>query len=376
MKTSSKAAFIVALALGFLLGVGVYFFVGVPVSYVEMPLRPYEEMVTSSTPFPLNEHPITQEDSETEIPAVSQATATRILFVGDLMLDRTVATRSRRSGNLDYPFRRLPSDWVSSFDYAVANLEGPVTDRRRPPEKSIDFQFDPAFLPVLKAQGWDAFSQANNHALDQGTLGYEDSVRRLREAGFLVFGHQVKDDEVSFATTSVNGRQIALIGFNTTDNPVDRVSAAQAIQAARVGSDLVIANMHWGAEYQSRPIASVVELSHWLIDQGVDVVIGGHPHWVQGIFEYKNRPIVYSLGNFVFDQDWSAETKRGMAIELQLNASQAHAVTLRPIPLQIDVSQPRIVEGEMYEKRMEQLANISDQTLKEQVRRGLVEFAW
>lgn len=308
------------------------------------------------------------------IPPIS--TTTRILFVGDLMLDRNVATRTRKSGSLTYPFQRLPEHWIQSFDYAVANLEGSLTDKRRPPEKSIDFQFDPAFLPILQAQGFDAFSQANNHALDQGAPGYEDSVKRLREAGFLVFGHQVRDDEVAVATTTINGRSVAFVGFNTTDNPLDRESAARAIQSARAGADLVIADMHWGAEYQDHPIPQAVELSHWLIDQGVDIVIGGHPHWVQGIYTYKNHPIVYSLGNFVFDQDWSPETKQGMAIVLEFPPNHADKLTIRPIPLQIDLSQPRVLEGDAYTKRMDQLSKISGEDVKDQIKEGAVLFAW
>ncbi len=296
---------------------------------------------------------------------------TRLLFVGDIMLDRNVAKRSRDAGSLAYPFQRLPVGWFDSFDLAIANLEGPVTDQRRPPEKSIDFQFDPAVIPILKAQGIDAVSQANNHALDQGRIGSDDSRFRLQASGFLVFGDQVRDDAIALATTTVNGIRLAFVGFNTTDNPLDREAASTTLALARQNADQVIVFMHWGSEYKDRPDPSTVETAHWLIDHGTDVVMGAHPHWVQGFSAYKGKPIAWSLGNFIFDQDFSVETRRGMAVALTINYG---SVELEPITLQIDLSQPRVVEGEERIKRLERLVEISDEPLREQVRAGKMVF--
>ncbi|MEK7473746.1 MAG: CapA family protein [Patescibacteria group bacterium] len=301
----------------------------------------------------------------------------RIVFAGDIMLDRLVADRTRTANDASYAFRKLPDGWFESFDYAVANLEGPVTDMRRSPVKSVDFLFDPTVIPVLKAQGIDAVSQANNHALDQGTVGYNDSVRRLREAGLLVFGHQVDDGPVAFATTTIHELRIAFLGFNTTDNAMNREQAASAIALAKEEADTVIASVHWGNEYRSRPDASSVQTAHWLIDQGVDVVIGGHPHWTQGISSYKDKPIAWSLGNFIFDQDFSTQTRQGLAVALTVSkplASDFSHLTLEPIPIHIDRSQPRIVEGEERAKRLDELANISDESLRDQIRAGMIGF--
>ncbi len=295
----------------------------------------------------------------------------RIVFAGDVMLDRLVAGRVRAANDPAYAFRTLPEGWFESFDYAVVNLEGPVTDMRRSPVKSIDFLFHPSVIPVLKEQGIDAVSQANNHALDQGTVGYNDSVRRLREAGLLVFGHQVDDGPVALATTTIHGLRIAFLGFNTTDNAMNREQAATAIALAQEQADTVIAYVHWGTEYRSRPDTSSVETAHWLIDQGVDVVIGGHPHWVQGISSYKDKPIAWSLGNFIFDQDFYTQTRQGLAVALVIRGDK---IEIEPIPVQIDRSQPRLVEGEERAKRFDELANISDESLRDQIRAGMIEF--
>ena len=285
----------------------------------------------------------------------SVSSSVRLLFIGDIMLDRNVATRSRVVNDLAYPFKKLPIDWLGSFDYTVANLEGSVTDKRRPPEKSIDFQFDPGVAEMLKDQGIDAFSQANNHALDQGALGYEDSVKRLRAAGFLVFGHQVRDDQAALATTTIKGMKFAFLGFNITDNSLDVASAQRVIASARAEADQVIVYMHWGAEYRHTPHLEQVQLAHWFIDQGVDVVMGGHAHWVQGIESYKGKPIVYSLGNFVFDQDFSKETTQGMAVELEFSKA---GLTLRPFPTDLIASQVSLVEARKA-TRLNELASYS-----------------
>jgi poly-gamma-glutamate synthesis protein (capsule biosynthesis protein) len=287
------------------------------------------------------------------------------------MLDRNVAARSRAAGDLGYPFRHLPADWISSFDYAVANLEGPVTALRRPPEKSIDFQFDPKTIAVLKEQGFDAFSQANNHALDQGHQGYADSVASLRRAGFLVFGHQVQDNEIAFATTTIKGKTFAFVGWNNTDNPMDQKQAERVLKTIRPQVDYIIAFMHWGAEYQDRPLPTVVSLTNWLINQGVDVVVGGHPHWVQGLEEIDRHPVAYSLGNFVFDQDWSRETQQGLALALTF---EDDTVNVEPIPLAIEKSQPRIVTGAERDARLKALARISNPVLEQEILTGAVVY--
>jgi poly-gamma-glutamate synthesis protein (capsule biosynthesis protein) len=305
-------------------------------------------------------------------PAFLEPKPITLLFVGDIMLDRQVAERSKKAKDLAYPFQKLPIGWFGQVDYAIANLEGPVTDKRRPPEKTIDFQFHPDVISILKEQGIDAVSHANNHTLDQGREGAEDSRARLQAAGLLVFGDQVRDDEIALATKRVKDERIVFVGFNTTDNPLDIQAASTTLMRAGIQTDDVIVFMHWGEEYKDRPSQSVIDQAHWLIDHGADIVIGGHPHWVQGIEIYKNKPIVYSLGNFIFDQDFSRETKEGLAMKITIGQNE---LALEPIPLQIDLSQPTVVEGEDREKRLKELARISDPLLKEQILGGKIVIA-
>lgn len=309
-----------------------------------------------------------------QLQEVSEQALASVLFVGDVMLDRTVADRSRRAGNLLYPFVHVMDDErFTGADVRVANLEGPMTAVRRPPDKEIDFAFDPAFLPVLKSVGFAAVSQANNHSWDQGEAGALESRARLQAAGFLVFGNEVHDDaEWALATTTVNGIRLAMVGFNTVSNPMDEVAATQTIERARQSADTVIAFMHWGEEYRDHPTVAVVERAHWLIDHGVDIVIGAHPHWVQGLSIYKGKPIVYSLGNFVFDQDWSNETRQGLAVRISFLPT---ILQFDLLPLMIDQSRPRFVDGTERTERLQALSKISDAALRDDILRGIVFFS-
>jgi poly-gamma-glutamate synthesis protein (capsule biosynthesis protein) len=295
-----------------------------------------------------------------------------VLFVGDIMLDRNVAARTKAANDPAHAFRKLPDNWFNSFDYAVANLEGVVSTQRRSPDKgNVDFLFDPSVVGLLKQEGIDAVSQANNHALDQGSPGYADSVRRLRAGGLLVFGHQVDDGPIAMATTTVNGLRLAFLGYNTTDNPLDRVAAAEDIKQARAQADKVIVFMHWGIEYQDHPDPASIELAHWFIDQGVDIVIGGHPHWSRGVSSYKGHPIIWSLGNFIFDQDFSTETQNGLTVALDLSSA---STSIELMPVSVIQSQPMLLESDAKMKRLEYLAGLSDPDLRDQVRAGKIGF--
>ncbi len=317
--------------------------------------------VTRSTP--LVDHTITS-----TLPAVTDH-ALRMRVVGDIMLDRNVARRTRAAGTSTYPFARLPAGWLGEADLTIGNLEGPVTPTRLPPEKSIDFQFDPSVVDVLRQQGFDFVSQANNHALDQGSRGFEDSWTRLLAGGVIPFGHQVRDDEIALATTTVRGVRLAFAGFNTTDNPIHESDAGRVLAIASSTNDLVVAFMHWGAEYQDHPTQDVQTRARWLIDHGADLVIGGHPHWTQGVDEYKGKLIVYSLGNFIFDQDFSDETRQGLALDVVIHRDQ---VCLVPHPIWIEASQPMLETGEKRMTRMQALTESSYPSVRADVGKGYV----
>ena len=129
--------------------------------------------------------------------------------------------------------------------------------------------------------------------------------------------------------------------------------------------------MHWGEEYQDQPSTRQQTLAAWLIDHGADAVIGGHPHWVQGISSHNGKPILYSLGNFVFDQDWSQETNEGLAIGL-LASDRETVIELYPVT--IKKSQPRFLDGSDRTARLRDLSSISDASFAQQILGGRIVF--
>lgn len=340
----------------------------------------YSAVVFAPAPFEYVDS-LSAQVIEKELPELkkmqdSKNRSASILFLGDLMFDRNVAQRMRNaSGTSLYPLnlaRGKDGEFFSSFDAVVANLEGPVTALRRPPVKSIDFAFATSIPALLKESGITAVSQANNHMLDQGRDGAMDSAVALHAANIVTFGDEIKDDIASAREDLViQGMRIALLGFNATEGPIRRDQVAQAVADTRLTSDRIIVYMHWGEEYQAKPSRSQIDLAHWFIDNGVDVVIGAHPHWVQSIEVYKNHPIIYSLGNFVFDQDFSLETKQGMGVSV-LFASTSTILDI--YPAFIKASQPYFLSGEERRIRLEALASISDSSLNNDIRSGRIQL--
>ena len=296
-----------------------------------------------------------------------------LLFTGDMMFDRNVAARSKAAGSLAYPFDKLHGQEDRFFegqDLVIPNLEGPVTPTRRDPVKSIDFAFDPAIVPVLKKIGIDAVSQSNNHSLDQGRLGAQESRKYLEAGGIIPFGDETREDaSSSVAVIERRGQKVALVGFTSMESPLDKSIAAQTIAYAKSRAPHVIVFMHWGQEYQAKPNAYQVELGHWFVDQGVETVIGSHPHWMESVERYHGHLIAYSLGNCIFDQDFSSETTYGLIVGLTLTPAGDE---LHLFPISINLSQPEVLVGDRRSQRLAHLASISDPSLRTQIENGVL----
>ncbi len=289
-----------------------------------------------------------------------------IVFFGDVMLDRNVRTRMATAHSLEYPFALIKQspELFDSQDIRVANLEGPVTATHQSPIKSIDFAFDPSVVQMLHDVGIAAVSQANNHTLDQGRLGAKQSHDVLQDGGIIAFGDQTRSDvESSTGFITLDSGVVALVGLNITDTPINRTEVQKTIESARAKAQKVIVVIHWGAEYKVSPNKTQIELAHWFIDQGVDAVIGGHPHWMESVEMYKGKFIAYSLGNFIFDQDWSVETRYGLALRLTNNSVSLY-------PIHIIASQPVLTVGKERQDRLDRLAVFSDPALSDAIRRG------
>ncbi len=222
---------------------------------------------------------------------------------------------------------------MAGADIAIANLETAVTDRGTASPKQFNFRTGPAAFDALRAAGIDVVSMANNHGMDYGLVGLEDSLAHAEEADFPVIGIGADAGE-AYAPWSheVNGQRVAVIGATqvldssliatwtaTEEQPglasakeVDRLVAE--VEAARLTHDTVIVYLHWGIEGQTCPAPRQQELSDQLIEAGADVIVGGHAHRLQGGGRKGEAFVHYGLGNFVFYTEGGAGADSGVLL--------------------------------------------------------------
>ncbi len=235
-----------------------------------------------------------------------------LIFAGDVMLDdgpgRVVADgRDPLAG---------VAPMLAGADYRIANLECPVATTGSPLDNKIySFRAHPRVLSVLQGR-FDAVSLANNHSGDYGQAAFAETMALLDGAGIRRFGGGRNLVEAHAPLwIERKGLRIAVLGYNEfkprvfeagADHPgiawsEDSHVIADIRAARKAGADLVIPFMHWGWEREPKPSARQRALARRMIDAGAAAVVGGHPHVTQDAELYRGRPIVYSLGNFVFD---------------------------------------------------------------------------
>ena len=292
-----------------------------------------------------------------------------IFFGGDIMLGRAVATKIAKNGS-DVFFNKI-KDPVLSADYAVANLEGPITAINNSPDNDMRFHFDPALATQLAATGFDAFSLANNHMLDQGAQGFLDTKNNLTAAHLGYFG-DASDDNGSVLHFTVGGNNFTVIGAQDVYRQIDPVAIGKEIAAEKSAGNFVIIYPHWGVEYSHAATARQTKLAFAFIDAGADMVVGSHPHVMEGIEIYKGKPIFYSLGNLVFDQYFSTDTQQGVGLRLNIDASGSTSVDL--LPYEIPQSQPTLAVADQRTKLLQALASYSSPALKDQILVGNIKF--
>lgn len=278
-----------------------------------------------------------------------------IQFFGDIMLDRSVAKNIGKKG-LDYLFEYFYGPEKGLYHHAnliVANLEGPFAPSRVPTTKSIAFRFDPILASQLKKYEFDVVSLANNHTLDMGKQNVDFTRETLKKQNIGFFGYQTKENKDLTWIAEIPSKEdkVAFIGLNNTDHPLDMSKVSEAIIDAKQKAKYVIVFMHWGVEYKRISRDQERNLARLLIDKGVDVVIGAHPHVVQEMELYKEKPIFYSLGNFIFDQYFSTETQEGISVGLILQDGKVKQISVFPFYGQ--KSQIRLMEGSRLQKFFE-----------------------
>lgn len=263
--------------------------------------------------------------------AASNAQTVSIAFVGDILLDDGPGRFIKQGGNPFAAFAPL----LDTADIRVGNLECVVATTGSPePGKIWTFRAHPRTLPLLKRH-FDAVSLANNHSGDYGLQAFSEMLVLLKRQGIPYFGGGANLSEAHTPwLIERKGLRIAFLGYNEffprsfeadADKPGiawsedEQVRLDIAEARRRYRADLVIPFMHWGWENESRAGTRQRSLARIMIDAGADAVVGTHPHVTQDIEFYRGKPIIYSLGNFVFDGFDDAANNTGWLLRMELD---------------------------------------------------------
>ncbi|NDJ15710.1 CapA family protein [Myxacorys almedinensis] len=319
--------------------------------------------------------PITQLDGN---PASPEENVT-LLFGGDVALTKGYADLVKD----DHQWAFSAMDEYRQADVAMVNLGAPFTTSAEPDGA------DPATVEVLNSGGVDIVNVSDRRTADPtadpSAAGLEETLTTLDKAGIHYVGAgQVSAGQVPGTTANagnrlkivdVKGQRIAYLGYSEADLQADEAKAsvedapqhdgselgkayrvAADIQAIRPQVDWIIVNYHWGKNLAKYPADWQIELAHTTIDQGADVVVGHHSHLLQGAEIYKGRPIVYSLGNFIFGEN--ASTDYDTAVLKVGVKDQQMKVEL--LPVEVKGLQPRVVSGDRAQEILHQVENVSD----------------
>jgi len=298
-------------------------------------------------------------------PAQPAEPTVTLTAVGDILLDRGIAKKIEKFG-IDYPFAHV-GDELRKADIAFGNLECPLSKDGVKVTKPFVFRAKPEYAECLEKAGLDMLSLANNHALDCGRDGLVETQKHLKARGIRWCGAGATHAAAQVPEVmEVRGLKIAFIGycdfmpegtFWREDRPTIAMADAErvttAVAAGRKAADVVVVSFHWGVEYSTRPSKRQIELAHAATDAGADLVLGHHPHVLQGLEVVpagkskagRRSLIAYSLGNFVFDspQKWTKATANTMLLRCKLNKSGL--VSAEVVPARIEEFRPRLATG-------------------------------
>ncbi len=308
------------------------------------------------------------------IPAALPAQPTyHLLFTGDIMLDRLVKKQIQKQQDPLYPFLLIAST-TQAADLTISNLEGPVTDRGTRSGSIYSFHFEPAgTINALQFAGFDVVASANNHIFDYGRVGILDTLTHLRDAGISAVGIGADATEANTPVIKILGdTKIAFLSYTNLYptgleagvgwpgiSSFSITNTSEAIRYIKESkqADVVVVLFHGGIEYQTHSTAQQRQIARALIDAGADLFIGTHPHVTEEVEKYTSSVIpakagiqephvgfiAYSLGNFVFDQDFSKETMNGLMAEAAIKDKRV--IDFKKIPIRLTPTfQPFAVE--------------------------------
>jgi poly-gamma-glutamate synthesis protein (capsule biosynthesis protein) len=292
-----------------------------------------------------------------------------LIAVGDVSFSRAVERAVKRANDINYPLLKI-RDYFKTADLVFGNLETPITKGAEIPDFEMIFRSNPGTEQALKEAGFSILSLANNHTPNFGEKGLSDTFDYLDDAGIEYVGAGRNTKEANQPVfIEKEGIKLAFLAYN--DNDVvpnsyealeDRAGTAfmridkmiKAVKEAKKEANFVIVSMHSGIEYVNEPNNSQVNFARAAIDSGADLIIGHHPHVVQVMEKYKDKFIFYSLGNFIFDQPQSLETREGIAIKVYFTKNNVNKISILPVFME-KLAQPRMANDQESEKILKRL---------------------
>ncbi len=313
-----------------------------------------------------------QKPEKQETPEVQETTIT-ISAAGDCTLGTDEGFNYKRSFKGKYDAVQDPAYFFQNVqpvfaqdDLTIVNMEGTLTEKTTREPKQFAFKGDAEYAKILTAGAVEAANLANNHSFDYGKKSYEDTITALEAEGISSFGYE------RTAVMDIKGVKVGLAGVYELAEHIDcKQDLLDNIASLKEqGAQIIIVSFHWGQEKENVPSDVQVELAHTAIDNGADLVLGHHPHVLQGIGEYKGKNIVYSLGNFCFGGNSAPSDMDTMIFQQTFTVKdgklQEDNVT-NILPCKISSAyeegynnyQPILAEGEQKEKIFERLSEYS-----------------
>lgn len=286
-------------------------------------------------------------------------------FVGDMMFGRHTEVNLKRKGP-DYFFEKV-KPYFDSSDFVTGNFENPIllNDKKdyEPLEKNIHLASKKDILPSLKKAGFSVINLANNHTMDYGPVALQETLDSFTDNKIPIVGAGLKEDEANnIVYTEIDGLTLATVGF--TDTYVKGSAATKygpgvakaspenivpTIKRAKLNADYVFVNIHWGIEYNNKPSERQIDIAHAMVEAGADVIAGHHPHVLSDIEVYQDAVILYSLGNFVFDQGWTRTKDSAIA---QFHVYENGDKELEIIPMRISATRPFPTHSSYYKNKI------------------------
>lgn len=311
-----------------------------------------------------------QEETTTPEPTAEPVSIT-VSMVGDCTLGTDVNFDQSTSFDAFYQMKNDPGyffqnvkDIFTADDFTVANMEGTLTTSNDRQQKTFAFKGDPSYTEILTRGGVEATNLANNHSHDYGDQSYEDTIQYLEAAGITTFGYD------RTAVMDVKGIKVGLIGiYELKDGLGRQQQVIDTIQEVKdQGAQVIIVSFHWGTEKSNVPDDIQKTLAHLAIDQGADLVVGHHPHVLQGIEKYQGKNIVYSLGNFCFGGNKNPSDKDTMIFQQTFTVENGELVeddvtNIIPCSLSSESGynnyQPMVLEGSEKERVLQKIEEFS-----------------